>query len=336
MDEHSLQVLELDAIRGLLADETAFSGGRELAEALTPSIDPAVVRRRQAETAEAVLLLTAGGPRLAGAHDVRAAAVAATRAAVVQPDALVAIAETSRTALDARRLLDDRDDAPLLAEVTRIVAPSLEALAGRIEAAVEPDGSRLRDGASPQLRTLRREIAQARGRAGDRLRQLAVQLKAHLQEDFTTERGGRPVLAVKASSRSAVPGIVHDTSGSGQTLFVEPFAIVEAQNAIRELEAAEREEVERILAELSALVRVAAPDVLAAVEALAHLDLVLACGALARRMGGCPVEPATTSGWSRPATRCSTARPPCRSTSTCAGSAASSCRAPTRAARRSG
>jgi DNA mismatch repair protein MutS2 len=292
VDEHSLQVLELGAIRGLLADETAFSGGRALAEALTPSTAPEVVHRRQAETAEAVLLLTAGGPRLAGAHDVRPAAVMATRSAMLQPEALAAIAETVRTAHDARRLLDEREDAPLLAEAIRIVAPSLEGLAGRIETAVEPDGSRLRDGASPKLRSLRREIAQARGRAGDHLRQLAVQLKAHLQEDFTTERGGRPVLAVKASSRSAVPGIVHDTSGSGQTLFVEPFAIVEAQNAIRELEAAERDEVERILTELSALVRVAAPDLIAAVEALAHLDLVLARGALAARMGACPVEPA--------------------------------------------
>ncbi|MDX6376707.1 MAG: mismatch repair protein MutS2, partial [Gaiellaceae bacterium] len=290
MDEHSLQVLELDAIRALLADETSFAGGHELAVTLAPSTDSLVVARRQAETAEAALLIDGGAPRLAGAHDVRPAATAAVRSAVLQPDLLAAIADTARAGLDVRRVLGGRDDVPRLTAVAAAVAPSLEGLAARLEAAVEPDGSRLRDGASPRLRGLRREISQARGRATDKLRQLAAQLKAHLQEDFVTERGGRPVLAVKATSRSAVPGIVHDTSGSGQTLFVEPFAIVEAQNAIRELAAAEREEVDRILAELSGLVRVAAPDVIACVDALAHLDLALAAGSLARRLGGCPVE----------------------------------------------
>ena len=209
---------------------------------------------------------------------------------MLQPDQLAAIADTARAGLDVRRVLAGRDDVPRLTSIAVRCAPSLEGLASRLEAAVEPDGSRLRDSASPRLRGLRREISQARGRATDKLRQLATQLKAHLQEDFVTERGGRPVLAVRATSRSAVPGIVHDTSGSGQTLFVEPFAIVEAQNAIRELAAAEREEVDRILAELSALVRVAAPDVIECVDVLAHIDLALASGALARRLGGCPVE----------------------------------------------
>ena len=69
------------------------------------------------------------------------------------------------------------------------------------------------------------------------MRDLAVRLRSHLQESFTTERGGRPVLAVKASSRSAVPGIVHDSSGSGETIFVEPMAVVEANNEARELQA---------------------------------------------------------------------------------------------------
>jgi DNA mismatch repair protein MutS2 len=99
------------------------------------------------------------------------------------------------------------------------------------------------------------------------------------------------VVAVKASSRSRVPGIVHDTSGSGQTLFVEPFAIVELQNRLRELVAAEREEVERLLLELSRAVGAASEDVVGAVEALAAIDLAMACGSLSRRWRGCPVEP---------------------------------------------
>jgi DNA mismatch repair protein MutS2 len=290
VDGRSLQMLEYARIVERVAAETSFDGGRLLAESLAPSADVAAVRRLQAETTEALRLLEAGAPRLAGAHDVRRAADAAARGAILQPDALAAIAETCRCAVDARGLLADREDAPLLRVIAAAITPSLATLADRIEAAVEADGSRLRDGASPSLRRLRRETAQARGRAVERLRALAGSLRPHLQEDFVTERAGRPVLAVKASARSAVPGIVHDSSGSGQTLFVEPFAIVEAQNAIRELEAAEREEVERILAELSAFVRVAAPAIVAAVGALAHLDLTLARAAVSRRWGGCPVE----------------------------------------------
>jgi DNA mismatch repair protein MutS2 len=290
VDEHSLRVLELDAIQRLLADETAFAGGCELALALTPSIAVAEVDRRQAETGEALLLLQHVAPRLSGAHDVRDAAERAALGGILQPDVLAAVADTLRAGLDARGVLAARDDVPLLAAVAAAVMPPLGALADRIEAAVEPDGSRLRDGASPRLRSLRRQVGTARTKAAERLRQVAAEVRHHLQEDFVTDRAGRPVLPVKAASRGAVPGIVHDTSGSGQTLFVEPFAIVEAQNAIRELEGAEREEVERILAELAALVRVAAPDIVAAVGALARLDLALACAALARRFGGCAVE----------------------------------------------
>ena len=93
--------------------------------------------------------------------------------------------------------------------------------------ALDPHGGLL-DSASPELASVRRRLVGARRAAADLLRDLAVRLRSHLQESFTTLRGGRPVLAVKASSRSAVPGIVHDSSGSGETIFVEPIALVEA------------------------------------------------------------------------------------------------------------
>ena len=124
------------------------------------------------------------------------------------------------------------------------------------------------------------------------MRELAVRLRSHLQESFTTERAGRPVLAVKASSRSAVPGIVHDSSGSGETIFVEPMAVVEANNEARELQAREQQEQERILQMLSRLLGEEARVLGDVTEALARLDLALACGALSRAWRGCPVEPA--------------------------------------------
>ncbi len=289
MDAHSLQVLEFDRVVRLVVEATAFDGGRELAKVMEPSADVDRVRLLQEETGEALALLERDPPRLAGAHDVRAAAQLALRGGLLRPDALAAIAETGSCAVDVRRTVGERDDVPRLGGVVAVIAPGLELLARRIEQAVELDGSGVRDDASPALRRLRREVAAARIRSVERLRHLASSLKPHLQEDFVTERGGRPVLAVRSSARGAVPGIVHDTSGSGQTLFVEPFALVEAQNAIRELEAAEREEVERILAELSAHVRAHAHDLVAAVDALAHLDLVLARGTVSHAWGGCSV-----------------------------------------------
>src|SRR3954469_11196994 len=115
MDRRSFDVLELPAIRARLAGETAFAGGRELAEALEPSPDPGEVARRQAQTAEALHVAAVAPPRLGGARDVRPAASAAARGVRLQPETLAALAQTIRVALDVRRgLLDLADSAPLL------------------------------------------------------------------------------------------------------------------------------------------------------------------------------------------------------------------------------
>ena len=139
--------------------------------------------------------------------------------------------------------------------------------------------------AAPPARRAR-ERPQPRARAARALARSA-DLRDSLQETFVTERGGRPVLAVKASARGKVPGVVHDSSSSGQTLFVEPFAIVELTNRLAEAASAEREEVERILRELSRARRRARPRELGAlVEATGALDLVLARAGLSRRWRG--------------------------------------------------
>jgi DNA mismatch repair protein MutS2 len=111
-----------------------------------------------------------------------------------------------------------------------------------------------------------------------------------LQESFLAERGGRPVLAVRAASRGAVPGIVHDASSSGQTVFIEPLAVVELNNRLAQAAAEAREEAERILRELSAGVAVRADALRALVEAVGALDLALACGVVSRGWGGAEVE----------------------------------------------
>ena len=145
---------------------------------------------------------------------------------------------------------------PLLGALAEPIEPSLAPVAEQIDRAVEPDGSGLRDSASPELRRLRKQLRDHQQRAAEELRRLARSsaLRDHLQEDFVAQRGGRPVFAVRASARGSVPGIVHDVSDSGQTVFIEPLELVEMSNKHAEVASAEREEVLRILRELSAAV----------------------------------------------------------------------------------
>jgi DNA mismatch repair protein MutS2 len=223
---------------------------------------------------------------------VREAAAHAGRGGTLTAEALGRIGATIGGGLRARAALDEqRDVAPLLAGLGDAIDRALGPLAEQISRCVEDDGSDLRDNASPRLRKLRRELRDGRQRVADELRRLArsPSLAEHLQEDFVAMRGGRPVLAVKASSRSSVKGIVHDASGSGQTLFVEPFEVVELSNRQSEAIAEEREEVERILRELSSAAGERAESLTRLVEAAGRIDLALARGALSRSWRGAPV-----------------------------------------------
>ncbi|HSK16684.1 MAG TPA: Smr/MutS family protein [Gaiellaceae bacterium] len=293
MDAESLSVLELPAVVERLAAATSTPHGVELALALAPSPDPDEVARRQALTAEAIALLDeAAEPPLRGIADVRAAADRAARGGVLSPAQLGEIGAAIRGGLAAREALAEQSaPAPLLNELAAPIEPGLAQLADENAARVEPDGSDLRDTASPALRKLRRELRDGRHRVAEELRRLArgPELRQHLQENFVTQRGGRPVLAVKASARGAVAGVVHDTSGSGETLFVEPFAVVELSNRLAEAARAEREEVERILRELSSAVADRADALRELVEAAGAVDLALARGILSRGWRGAPV-----------------------------------------------
>ena len=293
MNRHALDVLEFAAICERLAERTSFSASRELALGLTPVAQASTVYLLQAETVEARRLLERTPPRLAGAHDVREEAQHAGHGGVLGEAALAAIAETCTTALGVRAsIAAEYDDARLLSTHTEAITDGLATVAERITRAIDLDDAQLRDSASPRLKTLRSELVRVRRRASERLRQLAssAELAPHLQEEFVTERNGRPVLAVKASSRGAVRGIVHDSSGSGQTVFIEPFELVELSNEQRELEGDERDEVQRILIELSSVVGGQADDLVASVEALAVIDLAFARAELSRSWNGVAAE----------------------------------------------
>ena len=241
MDPRALELLELPEILERLAAVAVSEPGKHRCLALEPAADVDEVRRRQALTTETVRLLEESAePELAEVRDVRHAVEIAARGSTLDTATLRAIAVSIDAAIAARAAVEPVDDVHGLRELVRRIEKSLGEVSEPIRRAVEDDGSDLRDGASPALRRLRRELREGRARIAERLRALArdPSLREHLSEDFVTERAGRPVLALRASARGTVPGIVHDSSGSGQTLFVEPFAVVDDSNRLREAESA--------------------------------------------------------------------------------------------------
>lgn len=277
--DKTLATLEFTAVRGLLADRTSFTPGREQAEAAVPETRLADAERLQEETAAArELLRAAPSTGLRGAQDIREAVRRALLGGVLDPGQLLAIGETVRAAAG---LFADVHPYPPLAARTRFARPPA-ALAAAIEQAIGAAGEVL-DRASPALSGARSELRAAQARLQQRLDGLlrSGDLTRYLQDPIVTQRGGRYVVPVKSEHRSAVKGIVHDQSASGATVFIEPLEILDANNRVREAELAERAEVERILDGLSRAVERASEDLAAMTTALAGLDLILARAALA-------------------------------------------------------
>jgi DNA mismatch repair protein MutS2 len=272
MDRRSWELLEYPAVRARLAAYAAFGPSRRLVEALEPSADPVVVARGLDETDEArAFLAERPDVGIGGARDIEGAVNRAARGGRLDPMELVSIMDTL---VAAGRLGDALRpvERPLLHELGRSISP-LPTLRARLETSIDPAGEIL-DSASPALGGLRRAVRIAYERLRTRLDQLVHgELGGALQEPIITLRNGRYVIPVRADARSRVRGIVHDTSGSGQTLFVEPLIAVELGNAWREAQARVQEEEERILDELSALVAVHADALAETLSALARFDL---------------------------------------------------------------
>ena len=291
MDARSQALLEFPLIRGRLADATSFPPSRRLAEALEPSSDPVIVVRQLDETDQARSLLSdRPGIGVGGAHDIGPFVDRAVRGGRLEPEHFLAIADTLDAAARlATSLADERRS--LLRELGRELHP-LPAVRSTLARSFDPVGELL-DTASPRLGGLRAAVRVAYDRLRRRLDALVgAELGGALQEPIVTLRNGRYVVPVKAEARSRVKGIVHDASGSGQTLFVEPLVAVELGNAWREAQAAEQEEVVRILDELSALVAANAAAMRETIDALARFDLWAAKAGLAAEMDATRAETA--------------------------------------------
>jgi len=277
---------EWDAVRSLLAKEARTAMGREQALGATPLTDHAAVETAIALTTEARLALGAeGAPPLDGIPDVRPVLgrCAADGSVLDGADLVLLI-----PALDAGPRLHawGRAIEPVAAGVARLAAgvPRLTDLRDSLRRALEDDGS-LTDQASPRLRSLRQQVRDRRRRiVADLERLLASEGDRLFADRFVTIRHGRYVLPVKAEARARVRGIVHDRSQSGQTIFVEPEALVEANNDLVQAQREEEQEAARILAELTAAVRERLPELDAYVVAVGELDWLSARAQAAERM----------------------------------------------------
>ncbi len=277
--------LEWDRVLAAVAARCVGPLGRDLALGLpfAPSRDEA--RDWLAQAAEATGLLIGGRALPAGeVDDVREATERVRVGGVLAPADLRALGRMLGAARALRRFLSSRRaDLPRLFDACS-TDPTLDAVADEISSAFDADGT-LADHASPRLRELRREWHAARQRMLARMEDLMTRYEAVVQDRFVTEREGRWVLPVRSDAHERFPGIVHATSSSGATLFVEPRAVVPMGNRLKVLEADVRREEEAVYARLTALVADSLPSVEAAGRALALADVRRATAALANDLG---------------------------------------------------
>ncbi len=282
MDTHALRVLEFDAIRKQLAAQTACSLGRERAEAMTPSDWLPQAKARLDETTECRNLINVkGGIPLGGIEDIRPQVRAAEIGSSLDPHGLLDVVGVAAASRSLKLFLQKiGQDYPIMAERASGLGqfPSLES---EINASIGLNGMVL-DSASPDLARIRSRRKVAQQRMLERLNAIVTgPMRAMLQDPIIVQRGDRYCVPVKADHRGAFGGIVHDTSSSGVTLFMEPQVVVELGNELKELAIKEEQEVARILMRLTESVRCVSVGLLATVEAMGEIDYIAARAKLA-------------------------------------------------------
>lgn len=286
--DHALQVLEFGPILERLANTCETSAGAEAALALRPTFDPELVWLLQSETAEAYRLIGEEPlPSLGAVSDLRTQLRNAAKGASLDGESLYRVGNALAAMRSMKTMLKGRQtDSVLLWRIAEPL-PELPKIEARLLQSLDGSGE-VMSTASPELSRLRKAKSSAAQRIIERIQaHTSGKSRDLLSDPIYTQREGRYVIPLKAEHKGKVRGIVHDTSASGQTVFIEPEDVVAAGNALREAEAAERAEVERILQELSALVGSVGVEAANGISAAADLDLVLARARLGYAMGGC-------------------------------------------------
>ncbi len=286
IDAHTLETLDYPQVRDRIAKLALSALGGEQVSSSVPMTDLREIKRELALASEMVWSFSEDdGIPMAGIKDFREAIrQAALEGAMAEPAPLLDLASTLGVVAKLARWIAKRSGSiPGVSDIAAALEPC-EELAKNINRVIDEATGEIKDSASSELSRLRRDIDKGtsalRKQAESAMRSLGDQV---LSEPLVTVRDGRLVLPVKTQRQSSVPGIVHDQSASGQTLYVEPLACVEAANHVRSLETSERKEVERLLRELTNEVHTNLPRLKSDVEALSILDRLYAVASSARQ-----------------------------------------------------
>lgn len=261
MNEHTLKVLEYDKIKEIAAGYALSEPGKIAVAGLAPAVDRAIAETRLRETREFLQVLESGeAPPLDGIHDIRRPIEQiGTAGTLLSPADLLAIAHTLGAGRRVKGFFQNyqarggasKPAVPLLRALTDTISPR-KPLEDAVFSAIDEQAD-VRDSASPALRKLRKQIGRVRDEIYDRMAGLLRSSACQnvIQEQVITVRDDRYVLPLKPNFRQSIQGIVHGQSGSRATLFVEPLDVLDQNNRLAELRMEEREEVERILRELT-------------------------------------------------------------------------------------
>jgi DNA mismatch repair protein MutS2 len=289
VQQRILKVLEFDKVKEQLMEHAASSLGREKTEKLVPSADFAEVVKWQEQTDEAVTILRLrGNVPLGGIFDIRASVKRAKIGGTLSPHELLDVASTIYASRQMKKFIeslsDENVELPHLSQyVEQMVAlPEVEQA---IKNCIDDYGEVL-DHASDRLRSIRQQLRSTEGRIREKLESMIRSSSAQkmLSDAIITIRNERYVIPVKQEYRSAYGGIVHDQSSSGATLFIEPQAVVDLNNQLQEARVKEKQEIERILIELTEKVAEHADTLLINVEVLAELDFIFTKAKYARKI----------------------------------------------------
>ncbi len=291
MQERNLRVLEYTKILEQLSAYAISDAGKQRCLQLVPSSDPGTVRMLQQQTEQASMVMAyCGGSPMAYFTDISSSVRVAAIGGTLSMKSLLEVAETLRASRSVRAsLVTERETTPLIMQLASNLTtnrPLEEEIFNSILSEEE-----IADRASPELYDIRRHLRIINEKMKEKLNAFVrnPNLVKYLQDTIITMRNGRYVIPVKAECRGSVPGLIHDQSATGQTLFIEPMALVEAGNDLKQWAAKEHKEIERILAELTARIAPDADAILNNLMILSELDMIFCKAQLSRAMKA--VEP---------------------------------------------
>lgn len=283
MARFAIKTLEFDKVKNILADKTATALGRQAVGAMRIESEFAKVKRLQEETAEALRIMDEGKRfPFGGAYNIVSEVKRAELGSTLDPEELLHIQTTVAAIRQMKFFLQDEAEiAPVLSEFANSLGIFTK-LEKQITNAIDDHGE-IKDSASTKLGGLRTAIQIAKNRIKEKLDSLLhdPSNQKYFQENLVTMRGDRYVIPVKMEYKMNFPGIVHDQSGTGATLFIEPMAVVNLNNDMKRYMAEEKEEMERILRQLTANVGAEAAGILASLDILTDLDVICARAYLA-------------------------------------------------------